>query len=355
MIGELSGQIFLRTIPEHLVQGVNSGQYKVFGSVIKNLATGRGVGFLQEAAPLASMALNGASLGPAGVAAEVGIGVAQLAQNEVVRAGVARLEQAVGLLQGLGIANLALGATGIGVSIAGFAVMSAKIDGVKRAVHGLADQIGTVSAKIDALQRDAIDVDFAELKSLAKSFDEAWQLSDEAATRRWHDVARGALSQQSRFELRADRVLNGTPHHYLDADPFLDAVSLASALRVAALAACDETLAAREAAADGAKSIERLTGRLGLADLSQGALEKTTAQPGTLDWTLAQAAANQSMRPIALKIRQREAAAITRAAPLLELEKRAIRPREWLQAARSETISPVLFMPAGLQSALSVA
>lgn len=355
MIGELAGQIFLRTIPEHLIQGVNSGLYKVFGSVVRDVATGKGVGFLQEAAPLASMALNGASLGPAGVVAEVGIGVAQVAQNEVVRAGVERLEQAVGVLQGLGIANLALGVTGIGVSIAGFAVMSAKIDGVKRAVHGLADQIGTVSAKIDALQRDAIDVDFAELKSLAKSFDEAWQLSDDAATRRWHDVARGALSQQSRFELRADRVLNGTPNHYLDADPFLDAVSLASALRVASLAACDETLAAREAAADGAKSIERLTGGLGLADLSQGVLEKTKAQPGTLDWTLAQAAANQSMRPIALKIRQREAAAITRAAPLLELEERAIRPREWLQAARSETMSPVLFMPAGLQSALSVA
>lgn len=66
-----------------------------------------------------------------------------------------------------------------------------------------------------------------------------------------------------------------------------------------------------------------------------------------MDWTLAQAAANQSMRPIALKIRQREAAAITRAAPLLELEERGIKPREWLEAARSETSSPVLFMPAG--------
>ena len=143
-------------------------------------------------------------------------------------------------------------------------------------------------------------------------------------------------------------MLNGAPHHYLEADPFLDAVSLAGALRVAALAACDESLAAREAAADGARSIERLTGGLGLADLSRALLaKKTSAQPGSIDWTLAQAAANQSMRPIAVKIRQREAAAITRAAPLVALEDRAIRPREWLEAARSETTSPVLFMPAG--------
>lgn len=345
MIGAAAGQIFLRTVPEHLVHGVDSGAYRVFGSVIRDVATGKGVGFLQEAAPLASMALNGASLGPAGAAAEGALGVAQVAQNEAIRVGVERLEQAVGVLQGLGVANLALGATGIGVSVAGFAVMSAKIDGVKRAVHGLADQIESISAKIDALQQDAIDVDLAELKSLSKSFDEAWQLGDAAAVRRWHDVARGALSQQSRFELRADRVLGGNAQHYLDADPFLDAISLASALRVAALAACDESVAAREAAADGARSVERLTGGLGLVDLSQAFLAKSSAQPGTLDWTLAQAAANQSMRPLALKIRQREAAAVTRATPLAALEDRRIRPRQWLEEARAETTSPVLFMP----------
>lgn len=345
MIGAAAGQIFLRNVPEHLVQGVNSGAYRVFGSVIKEVATGKGVGFLQEAAPLASMALNGASLGPAGAATEVALGVAQVAQNEAIRAGVERLEQAVSVLQGLGIANLALSASGIGVSIAGFAVMSAKIDGVKRAVLGIADQMETVSAKIDALQQDAIDVDFAELKSLSKSFDEAWQLGDAAAVRRWHDVARGALSQQSRFELRADRVLSGNPQHYLGADPFLDAISLASALRVAALAACDESVAAREAAADGARSVERLTGGLGLADLSLALMIKSSAQPGTLDWTVAQAAANQSMRPVALKIRQREAAAITRAAPLSALEDRRVRPREWLEEARAESTSPVLFLP----------
>lgn len=345
MIGDLAGQIFLRTIPEHLIEGVRTGSYKVFGSVVRNVATGKGVGFLQEAAPLASIALNGASLGPIGAAADLGLGVVQVVQNETIKAGIARLQDAVGMLQGLGIVNLALGAAGVGVSIAGFAVMSSKIDGMKQALRGIADQIDSVSLKIDAIQRDAIDVDFAELKSLSKSFDEAWQLGDEAASRRWHDVARGALSQQSRFELRADRLLSGAPERYLAADPFMDAVSLASALRVAALAACDESVAARDAAEDGARSIEKLTGGIGLADLSRGALAKVAVRTGTLDWTIAQSAANQSMRPIAVKIRQREAAAITRAAPLAELQARNIRPREWLEAARAETALPILFMP----------
>jgi hypothetical protein len=52
------------------------------------------------------------------------------------------------------------------------------------------------------------------------------------------------------------------------------------------------------------------------------------------------------MRPIALKIRQREAAAVTRAAPLTALESRNIQPRKWLEEARAESASPILFMPA---------
>ena len=340
-----ASQIFLRAIPEHLVHGVESGAYTVFGSVVREVTTGKGVGFLQEAAPLASMALDGASLGPIGMVADVGLGVADIVQNQAIMTGIERLQQAVGVLQGLGVANLALGAAGIGVSVAGFSLMSAKIDGVQRAVHTLADRLETVSAKIDALQQDAIDVDFAELKSLSKSFDEAWRLSNDAAMRRWHDVARGALTQQSRFELRADRALNQGAQHYLAADAFLDAVSLASALRVAALAACNEITAAQDAAADGARSIERMTGMIGLADLSRARMALADGRPGTLDWTLAQAEANQTMRPVALKIRRREAAAVTRAAPLLVLEAHGVKPREWLEAARSETNAPVLFMP----------
>lgn len=349
-----AGQLFLRAVPEHLVHGVESGAYTVFGSVVREVATGKGIGFLQEAAPLASMALNGASLGPIGILAEAGLGVAEVVQNEAIMTGIENLQKAADLLQVLGVANVALSAAGIGVSVTGFALMSAKIDGVKRAVHALADQIETVSAKIDALQQDAIDVDFAELKSLSKSFDEAWRLSDEAASRRWHDVARGALSQQSRFELRADRALNQGAQHYLAADAFLDAVSLASALRVAALAASNEVIAAQDAAADGARSIERMTGMIGLADLSRARLALADARPGTLEWTLAQADANQSMRPVALKIRRREAAAITRAAPLAALQGHGIKPREWLEAARSETNSPILFMPADPQSAVPI-
>jgi hypothetical protein len=39
--------IFIRAIPEALIAGYNSGAYTLVGSVIREVATGRGVGFLQ--------------------------------------------------------------------------------------------------------------------------------------------------------------------------------------------------------------------------------------------------------------------------------------------------------------------
>lgn len=346
MIGAMLGGIFLRQIPDELRAGVTDGTLKVFGSAIRNAADGRLAGFLQEASPLKDIlpqVLNSAAAsGPSLVT--LPMQAAQLVQGEFIRAGVQRIETGVKLLTQLGVADVALGAAGIGVSAVGFAVMAVKIDQVKAAVLALSGEVEVINAKLDRLQQDAIDADFSELRTLSKAFDEGWRLSGDAAERRWQDVARGALSCQSRFELRADRALLGGPAQYTAADPFLDAVSLASALRVAALAACNETNAAREAASDGARSLERMTGSIGMADLSLVFLTLKTAEPGTEQWTLAQAEANQAARQTARKIRAREASAVTRAGPLTLLEARAIAPREWLAAAREEVESPLLLL-----------
>ena len=79
-------------------------------------------------------------------------------------------------------------------------------------------------------------------------------------------MAKAALVQQSRFELRADHAL-GTVADFAVAEPMLDAIAFANGLRVAALAACNESVAAHAAADDGAKALERLTGSIGATDL----------------------------------------------------------------------------------------
>jgi hypothetical protein len=222
--------------------------------------------------------------------------------------------------------------------------MAVQIDGIRRAVDGIAGQIESVNAKIDMVQQDLIDEDFSELRALAKGYDEGWLLGTAAAERRWLQIAHGALRYQTRFESRADRLLAGNPANYALADPMLDAVAFAGGLRVAALAAANETRAAREAAADNGHVIERLTGTIGASDLARREVELSGAAPGTRAWADVLAKAGEAAQAVARKMRQREAAAVTRAAPLLSLERRGVTPREWLQAAREETKAPVLVM-----------
>lgn len=348
MIDAALGGLLLRQVPEALRAGLAAGEYDVFGSVIRNVANGRIVGHLQEAAPLGNllMGLPGSAVGPVGLLVDL----AGLAQGEFIRAGVARVEKAVSALTAIGIGNLALSAAGVGISVVGFSVMAMKIDGLRREVSALGDRLDQLGDRVDQLSRDILDVDFVEVKALAKSYDEAWRLSGAAAESRWHDVARGALSYQSRFEMRADRVLQGGVEQYAVADPLLDAVSMASGLRVAALAACNEVSAAQAASADGARSMERLTGGIGLADLSRAERSAATAKAGTPQWAHAQARANVSVRPTVRKIRLREAAAATRAAPLGELPELGITAREWLETARREESAPFLYLPAGAQA-----
>lgn len=382
MIVGLIGKVLLQQVPKLLLARVQSGDLSIYGSVIRDPVNGRVQGFLQPTrAPvdfgaMAKVAEIGgatallftpaAPVGAAYIAGKAGYALFDTQRTtHRIEAGVGRVEAGIGRIEkklngmsdeidnlqdglnglsSLALQNLAMNIANIGISIAGFAAMMNQLDTIKTAIHGLSGQLDMAMGKIKAVQNDLIETDFSELKSLAKAHDEGWLLSDASAGQRWQEVAHRALRYQTRFETRAERLLAANPGDYLLADPMLDAVSFASGLRVAALSACDEVNAAREAAADGARAIERLTGSIGLADLTRPALAASEAAPGTVDWTVALAAANEDAREVVAKIRQREAAAVTRAAPLAALERRGIRPRDWLEAARAERGTPVLVM-----------
>ena len=68
MMVELSS-VLLREIPKVLIQGVQTGELAVHGSVIRSLATGKIVAHLQETSSLASLA--GKLLMPGGVPLQV--------------------------------------------------------------------------------------------------------------------------------------------------------------------------------------------------------------------------------------------------------------------------------------------
>ena len=132
---------------------------------------------------------------------------------------------------------------------------------------------------------------------------------------------------------------------YALADTMVDALSLAGGLRVACLMACNESAAATSAATENARQIEGLTGNIGMADLVlarlPGGIERASQE-----WEEALTGAEAEATPIAASWRQREAMAATRAAPLPQLERDGVTPREWLAAAREETEQPVLLLKA---------
>jgi hypothetical protein len=339
MMAGMIADVLLREVPKHLAAGVESGALNLFGSVIRDTSTGQIAGFLQEAAPLAKI-ISSPLTGVVDLAMDAG----QLVQGELLRQGMVRLEQGVAALSQLASINLALSAAGIGVSVAGFAVLAHRIGRVQKTVDGLAGKIDVIGTKIDQVRQDLIDADLAELKALAKSLDEAWSFaSGDRAERQWHDVAKGALSQQERFEFRAEHILR-VDRDYALADPMFDAVAFANSLRVAALAACNESNAAHDAAADGAKTIERLTGDIGAAELVRSALAEANVEAGTPEWDRAFSEAKDNAAPTVQRIRQREAAIATRTAPLAALEAQGIAPRVWLAAAREEAEAPILLM-----------
>lgn len=344
MIAALLGDAVLRQIPAALAAGVQSGQYQVYGSIIKSCSTGQIIGHLQETSGLAQLA-GGLPVTPAGAIAGLAMGGIQIAQNEQIKSGLVQVQAGLQALQQLGIANLALGAAGIGVSVAGFAVLGRKIDAVKQEVAALSDRIDRVGAIVEDLRRDLVQSDLDRLRTAALAMDEAWSLGPMAAERQWHLVAEESLQLSVFFERRARELLAAVPEGLALSEPMLDAFAMALGLRVAARIAAGEDRAAQIVAIEGARSLMRLTGQIGLADLALPLARRSGVKQATAEWGKALAEATEQVRSEITRIREREAAAATRAAPLLELERRQIKARDWLAAAREEKDSPILLLP----------
>jgi hypothetical protein len=68
------------------------------------------------------------------------------------------------------------------------------------------------------------------------------------------------------------------------------------------------------------------------------------AEPGTQAWFEALTQARKLTMPDTIRVREREIAAATRAAPLIAIEAKGISARDCLAAAREETALPLLVM-----------
>ena len=352
--------------------GISTGQLHIVGSVVRH-ATGPRRGqihsFIQEtglvgglldsfkdsAATMArsTIATGNPVAGAAMGATQLASSVAGNVQNEFIRQGVDRIEGKVdaiaagmATLTNIGVANLALSATGLGVSLVGFGIMHARLSRVEERLTALTEGTDQILAAIDRIRQDQLSREFTFLRSQVNLFEEVWLMIDkECVAQVWLDVALAVRPHQEGFEDRARELLLDMPPEYALADTMVDALSLAGGLRVACLMACNESAAAASAADENARQIESLTGNIALADLTLARLPAGIDQ-ASQEWEDALANAEAKAEPIAASWRQREAMAATRAAPLPQLERDGVTPREWLAAARAETEEPVLLLKA---------
>lgn len=338
------GELFLRQIPAVLEAGIRSGQLDVYGSTIRNVANGQIAGFLQETSGLAKI-VDLVGNGPVAPLKLIGTGI-QIVQNEQIKSGLSAVQQGVAMLNQLQIANMALGAAGIGVSVIGFAVMSKKIDGVREDVRALDGKLDRLLDEFARDRTEKLDEMLDRLHGLAERIDTRWTMSVDRAEIGWHRDADEADCLGNFFSGRARRLLDARPTAITEATPLLDAGAMASGLRVGALAQSGETIAAISVARDDAGRLERLTGAIGAADLARAwmAAPEWRTAPGSNAAADALMLATTEARAIAVTLRSREAAAVTRAEPLIALEAKGIRARDWLSAAREEQDAPILLL-----------
>jgi hypothetical protein len=209
---------------------------------------------------------------------------------------------------------------------------------------GLGGKIDALGKKIETAEQLR---DFATLRALAESLDESWLLSSAAAEHRWRDDARQGMHLVKLFQGKAAQMLATGRDAALLAAPVLDGLSLASSLRIAALAAAGEMPAAYQAAENDARTLDELTGDIGLADLARTRMADWGAMPGTAEWTHALDRAVEASRADVNRLREREVAAATRAAPPMALESRNASARDWLASARAEDEAPLLLLQDG--------
>ncbi|GGC24164.1 hypothetical protein GCM10011371_09820 [Novosphingobium marinum] len=247
-------------------------------------------------------------------------------------------------LNDLAAANLAFSAAGIGISVAGFALIDFRLKQIERSFDEMSTRLDQILSSIERVQHDRVEHDLGEIRGLAELFEESWLLTDSGrAESNWRRVYQDGAGLQEIFSRRARIALDRDRDDYSSADPFLEAFALISGLRIASLLSCNEVSVARRIEEDSTHRLLQLTGSISLIDLVRNALPDDL-EKGTRRWQLEQAKACEAMRPVVARIRTREQLLATRTAVLPSLEAKNVSPRDWFAQTRSEDAEAIVLL-----------
>lgn len=338
--------ILLRAVPPELVHGVASGLYKVTGSVVRDVASGRGVGFLQETGMLQTILSSVMNSGgnPVVGFANFGLGAASVIQNQQIKSRLAEIQSSLVMLQNLQLGTLAVAGLGLGVSVVGFSIMLKRLKGIEA-------HLGTIEAKIANVtsdrRADDVRMIFADVGTQLDTVDtlsaRSNKVSSAEAAEQTLAISAGRL--EVHFQQKSDSMQKGA---ITAAD--LDLLwSLAAAIRLCheaglrALFTIDELEAAKQLA-------ERRAQRF--LDLSQSltpdALARLCSQgaPDTISYAEARRLALPQAEVLVQGLRDSVAAISSQSELAQNLIKNQISGPAYLKDLESEKEEPLLILPA---------
>lgn len=243
--------IFLRAVPPEVVDGVVSGLYKVTGSVVREVSSGRGVAFLQETSVLDS--LLGSAFRGVSATLQSGfspLGLVAVIQNQQIKSRLADVQSSLALFQNIQLGTLAVSGLGLGISAAGFAVMLTRLKGIE-------SHLGSIEAKIDRItsdrRSDELRMTLADLATQLDAVDTLSARTNKVSTA--EAAERGLATSAGRLEAHFQHRSEAAQAGHISLEDLDLLWSLAAAIRLCheaglrALFSIDELQAARDLAA----------------------------------------------------------------------------------------------------------
>ncbi|WP_171123506.1 MULTISPECIES: hypothetical protein [unclassified Ruegeria] len=332
----------LYEIPEKFVSQVSGGQAKVVGALIKDKLTGQVLAHVQPTSAFEKI------LGSAlqGVSSTISqgfnpLGVLTAVQNEQIKSRLANIQTSLGLMQNLQIGTLAVSGLGLGVSVAGFAMMLHRLKGIEAHLVDLKERIDLATAE---RRSDDIQGIFSVITADLETVDTLHARRD--ASRVAEEVQISLSRSASRLQPHFSRV---SENHEDMTNEDLDLLwSLAAAIRLCsdasfkALFHIDELAVAGEIARKQAERFAQLS-----APLSADRLARLCAQSAENVEMMS------DMRNMALPaaqvlvggLRQSAIQAESQASLASILIERGASGRQYLEELETETEAPLLYLP----------
>lgn len=323
----------LATIPPSLHGEWAAGNLHRVGMLVFRKGQPGIVAHLVETGAMQKVVPSLMSVTPAGALVEGAKMAVQTYQNEQIKAAIATL-------QSLQLANLALTGAGIGVSILSHALLEKRIKRIEGKIDAMDEKIDRLARSIEEIKLAAIRDDFIALKTATEQAEEGWMARNKEAA--WDSAAGQLHGLENKFLERA-RALSASGK-ILEIDPFVDAYSLAATVRISCRLASGDEQRARSNASDYGIELAHLLHGIGADALVEARLKARGVSSRSSEHLLALEEERPHAEKRASLYRDQEQVALSLPHTLVRIDELGLSGRDWLEAAREEEVSPLLYL-----------